>query len=532
MEETFTEEPKKSKGSKKLIAIVLVALLLIGGGIAAAMLSLGSPKTNYFQAEKATIEFMTEQIENRYEQELDWKEKTTEDPSSTTYALTAEYNDPYGSYGGFISPDQIINNSKLTITTETDIEKKQLASKISGNFAEMDLGSIDFYLTEEDMLVGLPFLDELLQVKGNDIGRLLYEADPTTFSEDTTVDLGALFENTSSLYPEEDLEYLQKEYLKLIYEELPEGAFSSEDDKVEIEGKSVKTEKITLNLSEKEVKELLSTIFTKMANDKKLKEMIKEQYQIQQFGAGISIPNTLTPAIEKEADAFVNEFEKATKEADKELKDFQIPNGLTSTIWTKDELIVKRSFTIELGPTKEELVTLSLDGTQLLEEKTQSFSYDFNFKDSYEEGTLNLTGDLAWDGKKVEDSIKLVVDEIEMAYQGSETLKDGTKDFERIFSLRDSSTEGKLVWAGNASYKKDSMKSTHEFSLESPDMEQDMFTLYMNKDAKTIKSVEMPNKDNVQNIGEMTPDEMMNYVEAEVMPRFQEWMMGIMGPVW
>src|SRR5690625_5734967 len=92
-----------------------------------------------------------------------------------------------------------------------------------------------------------------------------------------------------------------------------------------------------MDRSEEEVKDSLAANFEKIQEDDRLKEIIKEQYEIQQFG----MPDT-------DFDNMMKEFDTALEDAQDEIKDLQIPDGITSTIWTKDKLIVKREFSVEM----------------------------------------------------------------------------------------------------------------------------------------------------------------------------------------
>lgn len=530
----FNPEEVKKGGQKRLIAIILIAILLIGGSVAAYAFLNISPKAKYFKAEKASIDYLVDQFETRYQPEVDWHEKTKEDPTETTWNVSAEYNDPSMEYTdfGMVSPSQIINNSSLTLKTQLDQKNKELAAEVKGNFGEIEVGDIHFFLTEKNMMLGLPFLDELLQVKNDDLSKLLHNLDPETFSENESFNLWDLVDQTNNILPEEDLDYLKAEYVDMINSELSKDAFTSEDETINVNDKSLNTEKLTFHLTEKEMKDILSKLLSKMGQDKKFKDMLKKQFQVQEFGAGIKL-SELTDEMEVASNEFINEFEEGLKEANKSLKTFHIPDGMTSIIWVHDGLIVKRDFSIKLGPSKDELVTLFVKGSQLLQDEKQSFTYDIGVKEDNEEYAVTISGDLSSKNNKIEDSIKLMTDNSEIAYNGSETLKDGKRDFERSISVDEAfQGSGKLIWSGTATYAKDKMNSEHQFALEVDDVNQDMFTLHLKKDAKTIKSVDKPKNEDIKDLGSMSETELIQYMETDVASQFQQWLMGLMGPTW
>src|SRR5699024_2162360 len=217
-----------------------------------------------------------------------------------------------------------------------------------------------------------------------------------------------------------------------------------------INDESVDTKKMTMHLSEDEVKDILKAIFEKMQKDDRLKEIMQEQIQMQQFRMPADA------SLDMNFDEMMNDFDDALKEAQDGLKDFKIPDGITSTIWTKDKLIVKREFSVEMGPTKDQLAKFTVNGTQKLEDNNQSFDY--------KESSASVTGDFSTKDDKATDSIKLSAENMELAYEGNSTLKDGKREFERQFSIDDQyGDSGKLIWTGNANYEKDKMSTEHSF---------------------------------------------------------------------
>jgi len=523
MEETLNDGQKKGF-PKKIVAIIIAAVLVIGGGVAAYVMLNLSDKEKYFLSEKKSMEFLTDKVEERFKPEFDWLEQTENNPTETVIDLSAEYNDPTASSGyGAMSPQEIINNSTITLTTSADMEKKQIASEIKGSFGDIEIDDVQFYLTDEKATIGLPFLEELLQVKDKDIGKFLHELDPMTFTGEENPNFEVFFKRGLS---EEDQKYFNEEYLKMIYDKLPDSAFKITDETVKINDESVDTKKMTMHLYEDEVKDILKAIFEKMQKDDRLKEIMQEQIQMQQFRMPADA------SLDMNFDEMMNDFDDALKEAQDGLKDFKIPDGITSTIWTKDKLIVKREFSVEMGPTKDQLAKFTVNGTQKLEDNNQSFDYKLAFSDDYEESSASVTGDFSTKDDKATDSIKLSAENMELAYEGNSTLKDGKREFERQFSIDDQyGDSGKLIWTGNANYEKDKMSAEHSFSVEFPSLNitQEMASLHIKNKGKTIKSVEMPKEDNIKDLGSMNVDELKNYFETDVAPQAQQWFLGIMG---
>ena len=528
MEDQSNTVTAKKGTSKGLIITIIVAFLVIGGGVAAyfAINNLTSDKQKYFLAEKKSAEFVYDNLAERYKPEIEWAELTRTKPSESEIQLSAEYNDPFGGGGdGFngFDPAEIINNSTITLTAQSDIPNKKLGLGVSASAAGITIEDINFYLTEEEMVLGLPFLNEMLQLKSADTGNLLREVAPELTLEDENINFGEFFEAAEGYLSEEDKEYFKEEYLEMVYDKLTDDDFTSSSEEIDVNGKSVETEKIDFHLSEEKVKDIFAAIFDKLAKDEKVKELIEEQMTNQFFGlADESLIDS------QELDQILTDFEDGMVTAKEEFQKISIPNGFTSTIWIDNKLIVQRELTVELGPSADELVKLTVNGTQLLTDDDITFAYDFNFEDSWDQGTLTLTGDSVVKDDQVTDSIKLAVADVEIAYNSEETLKDGKRDFERVFSFsQPASGEGSLYWVGNSAYEKDQMNAEHEFSVEATGFDRDLFTLHATIDGKQIKEVDIPSE-NLKDLGSMSADEISTYIEQDAAVQFQKWIMGIM----
>lgn len=523
MDDTQNKEQQKRGVPKKLIAIIVVLIVLIGGSIATYAMLSGSDKAQYFKAEKGTIDFMKDQFEDRYEPEMDWSKQSEENPTETTYDLSADYNDPMGfGGGGMMSPEDIINNASLSLTSQTDLDEKQLVTDMKAKFADMEVKDAGFYLDSDQLVAELPFLDESLQIKDEDVGGLLHELEPS-FPEDETIDFETFFEMAKGL-PDEDRDYLIKEYVTEIYDELPGDAFNSSKETITVDDEKFKTKKLTLDLSEEETKDIIVSIMEKAQDDEKLQNILKKQMEIELFGID---PEAMDVDFNEDIDEL---FGDQLDDAIEEVKDSHIPDGLTSTIWTKNDLIVKRDLSLSAGENEDDLAKVNVEGTHLLNDTNQKFDYTITGDDgTSEEEAVKLSGDLSWKDDKADDSINLVIDDMELSYNGKETLKDGEREFDREFAFSDGFEDGSFYWSGNASYDKDQMNSENTFSADVDEIDQDTFSLTVAKDAKSIKEVDTPDTSDMKDIGSMSVDEIEDYFEKDVAPQYQEWFMDKMG---
>src|SRR5699024_5551133 len=134
---------------------------------------------------------------------------------------------------------EIINNLTITLTAQSDIPNKKLGLGISAEAAGITIDEINYYLTEEEMVLGLPFLNELLQLKAADAGSLLREIAPEFALEDDEINFGDFFEAVEGYMSEDDKEYFKKEYLEMVYDKLTDDDFTSSNEKVDVNGKSI-----------------------------------------------------------------------------------------------------------------------------------------------------------------------------------------------------------------------------------------------------------------------------------------------------
>lgn len=502
--------------SKGLIAAIVAAVVLIGGAVAAMFIfNSSSPKASYFKAELDTINFVADELEKRYEPEMKWNESTMEKPVETTMGISANYNGPSDPSMG-MDIGQIINNSTITLLTQSDMPNKEIFASLAANIAGMNVDNFNFYITNEDITLELPFIDDLLQVKDEDFGSLLYELDPHTFTGEEELNLNAIFENPYDTLAD-DMEHFKQEYFDMIYEELSDDSFTSEDETVEVLGESIDAEKIVMNLTEEEVKELIILVLDKMQSDETLKQMIRDELMVQSFGGG---------PVDSEIDDMLNNFESSLEEAKQEVADLHIPNGLISTLWIHDDLIVQREFSIGIGSDADDLVSLSITGDQLFTDESQLIDYEFAFSDGHDEGSLFINGGFNWKDNQGDDNITINIDDMNLIYESTETLEDNNREFERTFRFEDSMEQASFYWNGNANYETDRMNSEHEFSFEMTDVAADLFALYVNIDSQVIDGVNLPEGGNIVNLGEMSQNELFNYFESDVYPAFEEWLYG------
>jgi len=511
---------KKSASFKNIIAIVII-ILLVSGGVALAYVSKSDPTTKekYFTAEKDSIDLYKNTFNKRYQTELDWMDYVETNPSETAYNFSLKYDGILldEDLGMGISATDIIDNSRLTLTTQKDVKAKELATNLELDLSGIKIDDIDFYLTDEAIMLGLPFLDDVLKYSFQDLEELLHEEDPGIESGTVTVKefFDILFNSNAGLLTEKDKAHFKKEYLDSIFDSISEDDFTTSEDTIDVNGQSVTTEKMDLVLEEDKVKDILITLLDKLESEEKIREVLEHQLA------------TITLTDEDWAN-FYDELEDGITEAKEGVKALHIPDGLSSTIWIDDGQIVQRDFDFTIGPNANDLVTLSIYGEQLFEKEEQTFDYTFAVEDGFVDYALSLSGDLLWDGEQIDDTVKLEADDFSITYTTEETVDKKDREFNREFSVTDGFNETYgLLWEGHAAYEKDQMSSEHTFSIDDP-YDTESVALQVGIDSKRIKAVDLPS-DNIKDLGEMSETELMNYFEHDVSEQFELWLMKLVG---
>ncbi|MEG0471874.1 MAG: DUF6583 family protein [Solibacillus sp.] len=487
---------------KKSVMIgIIVAMLAIGGGAAAFFTFNKTAKQQYFLAETKTMEKSIELFQGKYANEFEWYDKSQNDKTEYVMDISAS---PGESMMAFLEPQMldVVENSSLKITSQSDMKKGEVIAKMDAKVMDVEFNDFIMYLTAEKLLVSVPFLQDTIQLNDKDFGKVMRMADPSYVGSET---LGLdQMTGKNSLYSDEMTEYLKKEYMMYFYEELPEEAFTvGEKEEVKIGEKKLSGEKVTMKLTEQQVKDLFVKVLEKAKKDDKLEELIISLYE-QSSGMAMT---TLDMDFSKEMDTAIDEMIKG-------IKDSNIPNGLTSEIWHQKDLIVQRHFEMTIA---EE--TIVIDGKQSIEDAQQIFEYELGDKTD----KVMISGDLSWKDQKAVDkvTVKLDGDASVLQYKADETLKGDTRTFARTISFEDEFSNFAMDWSGEATHEKDQMKADHQIAIAMDESE--LFGLNVNQTAKVIKEVKFDAGENVVNIGEMDQEAFDQYTNETLYAQAEQW---------
>src|SRR5699024_3201341 len=156
-------------------------------------------------------------------------------------------------------------------------------------------------------------------------------------------------------------------------------------------------EKITMNLSEDDIKDIVDKVLLKMKDDEKLQKIIQDKLELA-AGTGNAIY----------VDQMMSDYDEGIEELQEAIDEATFNDGIQSTRWVEKDVIVKRDFALNAGEDQNE-GTLTVTGEQQVDKENVEFAYEFGFADEFFDEQFQLDGSFTWDGKKGEDEVALTI---------------------------------------------------------------------------------------------------------------------------
>lgn len=476
---------------KGIIGIIIAAVVLIGGGAAFALLS-KSPKQAYMLAEKDNLENWQSLFEARYENELEWYDKTqnekSESDATISFKVPESANDEFGMLA-------MLNTFSLVMNSQNDLKEGISNNTITINMMGNPVGNLLVGLNKHDLTVGSS-LTNTMKIDDKKLSEYL----AAQGMEDADIDFTEIFSPEGIKQQQQDAEYLAQHYFTVFFKSLDDKNFTSDKGEVDVYGSKVKAENIVMTLDEAQIRKTAKALLDELAKDEKTKTIIERNMKTQSFG----MEGVEQPTIED----FYAEIDKAREDIDSA----ELPDEVKSSIWVNDKIIVNRDLTIT---DKDD--TFTVKGMRDVKKNNSNFKYVFTAPTG-EEATL--VGELVFDGKKVNDLIEFTANQTTITYTANEDIKDKNNIFERKITVADGSgeldlpaTNGSIAWEGEMTYDKDAFDGVHNFVVTTDDEE--LGRMVIDSKTKLIKKVEPMTFDNtVENLSDKTPEEIDAYLET------------------
>lgn len=476
---------------KGIIGIIIAAVVLIGGGAAFALLS-KSPKQAYMLAEKDNLENWQSLFEARYENELEWYDKTqnekSESDATISFKVPESANDEFGMLA-------MLNTFSLVMNSQNDLKEGISNNTITINMMGNPVGNLLVGLNKHDLTVGSS-LTNTMKIDDKKLSEYL----AAQGMEDADIDFTEIFSPEGIKQQQQDAEYLAQHYFTVFFKSLDDKNFTSDKGEVDVYGSKVKAENIVMTLDEAQIRKTAKALLDELAKDEKTKTIIERNMKTQSFG----MEGVEQPTIED----FYAEIDKAREDIDSA----ELPDEVKSSIWVNDKIIVNRDLTIT---DKDD--TFTVKGMRDVKKNNSNFKYVFTAPTG-EEATL--LGELVFDGKKVNDLIEFTANQTTITYTANEDIKDKNNIFERKITVADGSgeldlpaTNGSIAWEGEMTYDKDAFDGVHNFVVTTDDEE--LGRMVIDSKTKLMKKVEPMTFDNtVENLSDKTPEEIDAYLET------------------
>ena len=276
-------------------------------------------------------------------------------------------------------------------------------------------------------------------------------------------------------------------YSEAFYDALPEDAFTKEKEKVVLFGEEKKANKIVMDLTAKEVKEVWADLLTVTRDDEKVQEILERTAHI--YGA----------LSEKEVKQSLKELNEDITEALKNQSNWST-EPIRSTIWVADKMIVKRELALDND--------IVLSGEHIRDKEGHEFEYTLHDVDD-----IKIAGVTSYDGKKVDDDVTISINNETLQYKADESLSKKEHDYTRRLKVSSVDGEGTLVWTGEKEYMKEGIDGTMTLGLEFPGFTTDMASLTIDSTIARTKDVGEDPTRNVNDLNKLSTDELAEYID-------------------
>lgn len=298
-----------------------------------------------------------------------------------------------------------INKTKIKTQIGYDLKNKEMLFDLNSSYNNKELLNLSSYMQKQNMYLDLKKLfDKYIEIPIDNYDELFKENNDGT----------------------EDLKYVLSTLKNSIINNLDEKEFKKQNKTIKVNGKEVKTTKISYGLSEKNTNELAKKVLTELKNNKKF----------------ISKLATLTGKEEK----YLNES------IEKELK--EINENLKEKLDTKEEIIIS---TYVKGITKQNVgFELNYDDSK----EKYSFTYfkEENIKEltvyNNDKKIVNMTYSNNKMVIKIEDSVEITVEKTE---------EKNTKKYTYEANMSGATIKGEIT---NKTIKEDKNSKEAEYKIE------------------------------------------------------------------
>ncbi|MGD7007232.1 hypothetical protein [Metabacillus sp. 84] len=508
----------------KWVIAGIVAFLVIGGTAAYALFGNLSPKQQYLLSEIKTFQKAAEDFEEQNGELTEFQEKIAEQASSTNTKVSMGLETD-----GVVPPDfemfmDLLNEAAVTAVTEQDPKNNTSFTEAGIEVGGESLLDMEVYQSPKMVAARVPDIyDKYFYLNADEYGQFMRQLDPMydgpeklSFEPLTIEDLELT---------EEEEKHVQDTYADFLNKELKDEFFTKKDNvSYEHNGEKINVTQLTMKMNEKETKTFINNVLDQLIQDEKLQDIIAKR-AVKVANSGASQMDMLNPETVKD------DIKEGLKEAKTGFKDAKIPEGVTSVLMVKDQLVIDREMKISAG-SSDEADTIAIH--------TMDFSYDNGNKqdqefkveiipgDGSEAAEILVTNKIARKDKsrtedlkaelisKMEDAEEAVSFTMKSEFEGENPAKQKiTRDFslgtEGESTGSPVAVEGTIVQNQDVSVKDKYNNQLFEIELSGgDDMAQGTISLKIDTKTKLKEKADIPkvNTGDEVNVNNITPEQM------------------------
>ena len=330
-----------SKLVKIIIAAVIALLLIVGiGGAITYYLVKNTPKNTYLMSEQETAKQLQDYGKDRFKNEFEFQDKLKD----SSYLLNMNFSAdvPEELLKSSDIPKSTVDSSKINLKVGHDPDKNKSVLALNPTIADNEIGKFQWAANSKNQYYEAPIFDDSYKAKNSELVDVYKKitGDSTssssysssskyssTSSSQNNVTNDSLNLNTilsSAQISNDDLKDIGDHYSKFIVDKLDKDNFKKDNAKVTVDGKKEDVKKVTMKLSRGETKKLTVAVLKEAKKDSDIKKIAKDKFNNKSYKKSIN---------------------KALKDAKKADSD-EYPK-ITSTIWEKDNQILKRNLLLK-----------------------------------------------------------------------------------------------------------------------------------------------------------------------------------------
>lgn len=384
----MSEQPKKKGMNKWLLTALIVVGVVAIGGTGYAVLKETNPMVMYVDALKNTVDEQTERMSDYTEAQTELAERQLEEAYKSKGTLSMDVN-VQGEQVQQMLPQVamvqgLLSQVQLNLDSKYNPESKELYGAMDLQMQGNSIANGNFYQNEDTFAAQAPFVYDKYFALGNDqLGAVMEKfGQPSEGLEEVP----NFVEYAQSQMTQEEAEEMLKDYAVTLGKEMNQDQFSLSDG--EYEGETY--DKVTIEVSEEEAKQMMVTLLEKIKNDERIQDMLEQQSAMQGNVEGVA------PVEDLQA-----ELDKAIENIDK----VNIPGGITGEAFIKDDLVAHQKWSMNIAPEEEEAVAVELSNGYTTEGDT--YTSDFQVNVSPENKDESITVNYEEKGEEKDDSLQV-----------------------------------------------------------------------------------------------------------------------------